>query len=179
VGKIPGVGQVGRGKLNEMGVETIADLRLQQREALVGRFGKWGERLYDFARGIDPRPVVTEHERKSMGSEHTFDEDVMDRGKLEETVREQAGKIAELLAGQGLRARTVTVKVRYSNFEMITRQQSFSTSLRDVASIGRVACEMLDRTEAGRRPVRLVGVSVSSFAEAEEPDELPLFLEET
>jgi DNA polymerase-4 len=177
VDRIPGVGKVGTKKLRAIGVRTIGDLRRQGREALGSMFGKWGGRLHDFARGIDPRPVVAHHERKSLGREKTFERDLLDLEPLRETLAEQSARIAKDLEAKGLFVRTVVVKARYSNFQLITRRRTFSRPIQRAAQIASIAQGILaNRTEAGRRPIRLVGVSVSGFVpSAGEQGELPLF----
>jgi len=175
VGRIPGVGHVSQRKLNQAGVKTIADLRRQNHEMLDSMFGKWGERLYDYARGLDPSPIVTEYERKSFGTEKTFDRDVADLGILRQTLTDQAEKVAQYLEEENLYAKTVTIKVRYANFDLVSRQESYPRPMRAAREITSVALSLLDRTEAHRRPVRLVGVSVSNFSEPETDSDLPLF----
>jgi DNA polymerase-4 len=177
VDRIPGVGKVGRRKLHALGVRTVADLRAQTLDMLTSLFGKWGARLHDFARGIDPRPVVTETERQSLGTEKTFDRDVSDLVSLRATLADQAAQVAEDLAESGEEAAaTVTVKVRYSDFTTVTRQRSYERPVKRAGEIAAIANDLLARTEAGRRPVRLIGLTVSGFApEADTQDELPLF----
>ena len=179
VDRIPGVGKVGRKRLTAIGVDTITDLRRQSREGLRSMFGKWGERLYDFARGIDPRPVVTHRERKSLGHEKTFEQDLLDLAALQEALAAQSARIAKDLQKKSLFVRTVVVKVRYSNFQLVTRQRSFSRPVQGAAEIAGIAQGILaNRTEAGRRPIRLVGVSVAGFETVEgTQEELPLFPE--
>jgi DNA polymerase-4 len=175
VGRIPGIGHVSQRKLHLAGVKTIADLRRQNHEMLDSMFGKWGERLFDYARGLDPSPIVTEYERKSLGTEKTFDRDVTDIQILCQTLTQQAGKVAQYLAEDDLYAKTVTVKVRYANFDLVSRQASYPRPMRAASEIASVALSLLDRTEARRRPVRLVGVSVSNFSEPVTSCDLPLF----
>jgi DNA polymerase-4 len=175
VGRIPGVGQVSQRKLHLAGVRTIADLRQQNHEMLDSMFGKWGERLYDYARGLDPSPIVTEYERKSFGTEKTFDRDVVDLEILRQTLTDQSGKIAQYLEEENLYAKTVTIKVRYANFELVSRQESYPRPMRAVREIASVALSLLDRTEARHRPVRLVGVTVSNFSEPVTSSDLPFF----
>lgn len=175
VERIPGVGKVGRKKLHGIGVETIADLRAQSREMLTALFGRWGERLHDYARGIDPRPIVTERERKSLGTEKTFETDLIDLAAIGEALDAQCAKVAGWLERRDLRVHTVTVKVRYANFESVTRRRTFAHVIAGANELAGVARDLLALTEAGRRRIRLVGVTVSQFAEASEAGELPLF----
>ena len=175
VERIPGVGKVGTRKLHSMDVRTIGDLRRLPREMLHREFGKWGEKLYDFARGIDPRVIVTRRERKSLGAETTFDRDVRDLDVLREHIARLSEKVAGRLGEMGLGVHTVTLKLRYEDFTSITRQESFDYPVRRAEYIASAAADQLRRTEAGARRVRLVGVSVSNFAKPSESGELPLF----
>ena len=177
VDRIPGVGKVGTKKLRAVGVRTIGDLRRLSRETLGSMLGKRGGRLYDVARGIDPRPVVARRERKSLGREKTFERDLLDLGPLRETLAQQSERIARDLEKQGWLVRTVTVKVRYSNFQLTKRRHTFARPMQRGREIASIAQEILvNRTEAGRRAIRLVGVSVSGFVpSAGEQGELPLF----
>ena len=178
VGKIPGVGKVAARKLHDLDVKTIADLRRQNRNVLKSVFGKWGDKLYDFARGIDPRPVIIEHERKSLGTEETFESDVQDPDVLRGFIRKQAEKVAKMLRTRNWLIQTVTLKLRYSNFQLMTRQRTFSRPIQSAGDIAMAGCDLLDRTEATFRAVRLVGISVSGFVDATRLDEMPLFQEE-
>jgi DNA polymerase IV len=174
VGRIPGVGKEGLKKLNQSGIKTIADLRRESRSTLTAWFGRWGERLHDFARGIDPRQVVTEHERKSLGTERTFDTDVRDVELLREYLGKHAVRLARELDERALCAATVTVKVRYANFDLITRRRTFQRCLFEAAEIASAACDLLEFTEAHQRAVRLVGVSLSGLRGRNMEQELPL-----
>lgn len=175
VEKIPGVGKVGMRKLHGLDVRTIMELRGLPREMLVGGFGKWGGRLYDFARGIDSRPVATSRERKSVGAERTFDTDVRDLVFLLERIGELSERVAVRLESLGVAAHTVTLKVRYRDFSLVTRSESFERPVGRADELASVAGELLRRTEAGRRYVRLVGVSASGLCRPAGVDELPLF----
>lgn len=175
VKRIPGVGQVGRRKLAGLHIETIGDLRKQSRDFLVHHFGKWGHRLFEFARGIDTRVVGARGERKSLGREQTFARDVVDVALLRERLLELAGVVAAHLEKSGLWPHTVVIKVRYGNFESITRQISFGNPVRERNLLYEIACELLKDTEAGRRPVRLIGLSVSGFQPPASTPDLPFF----
>lgn len=175
VDKIPGVGSVGLKKLHKAGAQSIGELRGLPRDGLRGMFGKWGDRLYDFARGIDPRLVIVEHERKSVGTEQTFDTDQMQLEPLCRTLQKQAREVERMLRESAQMALTVTVKVRYSNFQRITRQRTFSAPVQSAGEIAAIACDLLKLTEAGQRPVRLIGISVSAFVPQDGWEEMPLF----
>jgi len=133
----------------------------------VGSLADW---LQELARGHDDRPVVAEYEPKSSGSENTFERDLTDLPTIREEISEMAGHAAGWLARRELYARTVTIKVRYNDFTTITRSHSESPT-RDEDGIRRRAVALLEKTEAGRRPIRLLGVSVHNLTDGTEPVE--------
>ena len=102
---------------------------------------------------------------KSASSENTYAEDLRDAERIAEELRRMAAELAEWLERKALEARTVTVKVRYDDFSTVTRSHSLSQPTQDAARIGAWAIELLKRTEAGDRPVRLLGVRVHGFQE--------------
>jgi DNA polymerase-4 len=159
-----GVGPVTARKLRERGVERLVDVRSHDPEALrqiVGHLADW---LRQLAQGIDERAVVPNRQSKSSGSENTFAEDLTDLCRMREEVAGLARSGAEWLARKSLLARTVTLKVRYSDFTTITRSQS-GAATRDPDVITATAVQLLDRTAACTRPVRLLGVSVHNFCD--------------
>jgi DNA polymerase IV len=171
VRKIPGVGKATEAVLHEMKIETVGDLHRFEQQELIARFGKWGTRLWELARGIDESPVEPSRKRKSWSSENTFATDVT-REEAAGWIREQAHKIWEELEQRSMRGRTVTVKLRTPDFKTATRQLSppdLPTSGDDVA---RVAVSLLDRFDFPREArFRLVGVGVSNFLDEEEEEE--------
>lgn len=179
VSRITGVGKVGRGKLEEMGVQTIQQLRRLSRDELSGLFGKWGFQLYDYARGVDERQVITTRTRKSISREHTFEEDQRKTAPLMEKLGEEAEQLAHFLEGRNWLAHTVHLKLRYSDFRLINRQVSYDKGTDKAQELVETAAELLQTTEAGKRPVRLVGLGVSSFSDKDAEWELPLFPQET
>jgi DNA polymerase-4 len=163
-----GVGPVTARKLRSRGIHRLVDIRSADPAVLREAVGSLADWLRQLAVGIDERPVVAEHEPRSSGSENTFAEDLVD---LEEIRREAAGmaqSAARWLERHGLYARTVTLKVRYSDFTTITRSHT-ETATRDEASLVGRAIALLQRTEAGHRPVRLLGVSVHNLCDSVEP----------
>jgi DNA polymerase-4 len=157
-----GVGPVTARKLRERGIDKLTDIRTADAALLREAVGSLADWLQELARGRDDRPVVAEHEPKSSGSENTFERDLTDLAMIREEISEMAGHAAHWLARRELFARTVTIKVRYNDFTTITRSHSEAPT-RDEAIIRRRAVALLDRTEAGRRPVRLLGVSVHNL----------------
>lgn len=177
VRRLHGVGPATEAVLAEMGIETIADLRGRSPEELAERFGRHGEGLYRYARGEDERPVEVDRERKSLGSETTFRRDLLELPALDEVLEDLAGEVAEGLGRRGLAARTVTVKVRYGDFTTVTRSRTLPWPVAGAAELLREAAALLRQTEAGRRPVRLLGITTSGFLQGadEAPGQLPLF----
>src|SRR5688572_29428415 len=162
-----GVGPVTAGRLRERGIEKLVDVRAADPGILREAVGSLADRLQQLARGDDDRPVTAEHEPKSSGSENTFERDLTDLDAIKEEISEMAGHAAAWLVRRELYARTVTIKVRYNDFTTITRSHS-EASTRDNENIQRRAVALLDKTEAGRRPVRLLGVSVHNLSDGTE-----------
>ena len=159
-----GVGPVTARKLRAHGIAKLVDVRAADLEALHQMVGSLAQWLKQLAQGIDDRPVVADYEPKSSGSENTFASDLIDLAEIREEIVGMAQGAARWLAKRDLYARTVTIKVRYDDFTTITRSQS-ELATRDEESIVRRAVTLLDKTEAGRRPIRLLGVSVHNLSE--------------
>ena len=178
-----GVGPVTGKKLHGAGIDTTRDVRAADPAALRRLVGGMAEWLIQLAHGIDDRAVEPDRPAKSSGTENTYSQDLTDAGRIREEVAGMARDAAGWLERQGLFARTVTIKVRYSDFTTITRSHSAWPATRDGDALAARAVELLARTEAGRRPVRLLGASVHNFTDSPaEPDhqrhrarELPLF----
>ena len=179
VGKLWGVGKVTETALHRMGVKTIGDLASVPAENLKKRFGKHGLHLHRLANGIDDREVEPEHEVKSIGHEDTYDEDIRDREAIGKELLSLAHRVSSRLRRKGFRGRTVTLKVKYHDFTQVTRAATLPSPTDDGATIYRTVLPLLKKTEAGRRPVRLLGISVSHFGEKRFPREewgqIPLF----
>jgi DNA polymerase-4 len=175
------VGKVTERELARMGIRTILDLRRVPREVLVRSFGAHGEHLHALARGNDDRPVETEREAKSIGHEETYDSDLRYRGTMRREILSLSGRVSERLRRQGVRGKTVTLKVKYRDFVQVTRAITLADPTDDGGTIYRCALELLAETEAGARPVRLLGISVSKLEEAKalvpgkRMEQIPLF----
>ena len=159
-----GVGPVTAKKLRAAGIEKLTDVRAADPAMLRDTVGSLAEWLQQLARGEDDRPVVAEHEPKSSGSENTFAHDLTDINDMRDEIAAMARDAAAWLMRHALYARTVTIKVRYHDFTTITRSHTENPT-RDEANIVRRAVGLLERTDAGRQPVRLLGVSVHNLSE--------------
>ena len=157
-----GVGPVTARKLRARGIEKLVDVRAADQALLRETIGSLAGWLQQLARGEDDRPVVSEHDPKSSGSENTFARDLADIAEIRAEVASMASDAAGWLMRHERYARTVTIKVRYSDFTTITRSHTDAPT-RDEALIAARAVALLEKTEAGRRPVRLLGVSVQNL----------------
>ena len=160
-----GVGPVTAKKLHQAGITRLTDVRtvdMQRLREVVGSLADW---LRQLSHGDDPRPVEPERAAKSSSSENTYAQDLVDLDKIREEVARMARENAAWLARRGLAARTVTLKVRYAGFVTVTRSHTLSRHTADAEVISSWAVELLSRTEAGTRPVRLLGVRVQGLVE--------------
>ena len=173
VRRFHGVGPKTAEKMKRLGIETGADLRAQSEEFLRANFGKSADYFYRAARGIDNRQVKPNRERKSLGAERTYGEDLHDRdamiAKLDEiadTVWERAGKSESF-------GRTVTLKLRYADFETPTRARSLDHPVASRDALLAIGVELLDTLIPDSRGVRLLGLTMSGFGEKDSEDTVP------
>ena len=157
-----GVGPVTARKLRARGIEKLVDVRAADPGVLRDTVGSLADWLQQLARGEDDRRVISEHEPKSSGSENTFSRDLTDLAEIRTELAAMARDAAAWLARHERYARTVTLKVRYDDFTTITRSHSDAPT-RDEEPIVARALALIEKTEAGRRPVRLLGVSVHNL----------------
>jgi DNA polymerase IV len=160
-----GVGPVTAARLRERGIERLVDVRTADESTLREAVGSQTDWLRQLAAGIDERPVVPNRAAKSCGSENTFSRDLTSLVEIQSAIADMARGDAAWLERKALLCRTVTIKVRYSDFTTITRSHSELPATRDADAIAARACALLDRTEAGHRPVRLLGVSVHNLVD--------------
>jgi DNA polymerase-4 len=178
-----GVGPVTAKKLRAIGIDKVIDLREADHADVHLAVGNLADWLAQLAQGHDDRPVVADHETKSSGTENTYSHDLTDIGRIREEVAEMARQGARWLERESLYARTVTLKVRYSDFTTVTRSHSAWPATRRTDELVHRAMDLLDRTEAGTRPVRLLGVTVHNLLQSpgeeppprRKPRPLPLF----
>jgi DNA polymerase-4 len=170
-----GVGPATARRLAELGIKSVADVRGCPASLLSHKLGRYGEVLVRLSWGDDPRSVESSRTPKSRGSETTFQHDVSDLSALCETLHGLCEGVTAELAGLDLRARTVTLKLRYADFKTITRSRTHDLPFGPGEELYRAARELLfAATEPALRPIRLIGISASSFANPGEPQQLPL-----
>ena len=153
-----GVGPVTARKLHAIGIGRLVDVRAADPAVLAGAVGSLSGRLQELARGEDQRPVRPDRPWKSISAETTFATDLADPATQAEEIARLAARVAASLAKRRLRARTVTIKVRYGDFTTVTRSHSELLATADASDITGRALALLARTEATTRPVRLLGV---------------------
>ena len=163
IGRFYGVGKATEARMERIGVKMGGDLRRFSREELTFHFGKSGDYFYNICRGLDPRPVRSNRVRKSVGSETTMAEDILDLERIHHILRQLAGSVATSLEKHNFGGYTLTLKVRYQDFLTVTRSATFKTPLFTAADILSCLPRLIHDTQAGRRKVRLLGVTVSSL----------------
>ena len=171
VRKIPGVGKVTEQVLTEMGIATVGDLHGFTVDRLVARFGKWGTRLWELARGIDESPVVPSQKRKSWSSENTFACDIT-LAEVADYIRDEAQKLWAALSNKQMVGRTVTVKLRTGDFKTATRQLTPEVLPMSGDDLARIGAELLTRFDfPPQSRYRLAGIGVSKFVEEDDESE--------
>jgi DNA polymerase-4 len=163
VGKFYGVGGVTEKKMHSLGIRTGGDLLRFSRQQLVAVFGKTGLFFYDIARGQDQRPVEPSRVRKSIGTETTFVEDIVEFEQVLAIVSDLVVQVAQLLEQKNTGGRTLSLKLRYNDFTTITRSCTSPRGYFATAEMLAQLPRLLAATEAGRRKIRLLGVTVSNL----------------
>jgi len=175
VKKIWGVGPATAKRLHRLGIDTVGELRMLTLEELADEFGKQGLHYYRLSRGIDNRPVEKRGRAKSLSTENTFSQNIRDPQELTKHIRSQCEELSRRLKKSGLLAATLTLKVRYPDFETVTRSQTGGTPSRDAELFQKTALELLEKTDYLGRAVRLLGVGVSGLVDDDGPRQLLLF----
>ena len=180
IGGFHGIGKATEAKMKALGIHCGRDLERLSLAALVQQFGKVGEHYYRIARGIDERPVIPNRPRKSWGAETTFPVDLSDKAEMLGQLAKLAEGVLQKLARHKLLACSLTVKVKYDNFELVTRALTLGRPFHDAQDVISHLGELLARTEAGTRKVRLLGVSFSTLGQTQTPlaGQLDLFMPE-
>ena len=168
VGRLPGVGKVTQEKLGKLKIKTVGELRGLEVADLEHAFGRYGVRLYELARGIDESPVVPDRPTQSISVEDTFQEDVV-LAETEPMIRRLAEKLWSASRKESRIARTVVLKLKTSEFKILTRSHTPSVPPSSCEELTAIALKLRERVDLGpRQRYRLVGVGVSNFREAEE-----------
>ena len=172
VRKFHGIGPATARKMAQLGIETGLDLKGQTEGFLQHHFGKAGAYDYWAARGVDERPVRADRISKSVGAENTFVADLLIYEAARDALREIAGKVWEYCEGSGIRGRTVTLKVKFSNFQIITRSRTGQMQIRTRGELEQLGDTLLEPLFPVARGIRLLGISLSSLAteHAEQPE---------
>ena len=158
-----GVGRVTEKRMLARGIASGADLLQCSLEELQRLFGNSGEYFYNIARGIDNRAVVPNRIRKSIGKETTLEEDCSDKGEMMIILGKLAERVAGLVQAHNTSGQTLTLKVRYGDFQSVTRSHTQTEPVDDADTMLLLAEKLLDKTEAGPRTVRLLGLTVSNL----------------
>lgn len=170
IGSFFGVGAVTEKKMLSLGIKTGAELREKSLTFLLKNFGSNGRWFFDIARGIDERPVITSWERLSFGRETTYSEDTLDTQLILRSLDSFASEIERYLASEKKIAHTAVVKIKYHDFTQVTRSASIKDGSLSLEVLKKTARTLLSKTEAGKKKVRLAGLSVSGLKSAN-PDE--------
>ncbi len=163
--KMWGVGKVTQEGLSHLSIHTFKDLRQVPVEVLGKKFGKHGIHMHQLSMGIDERDVVTLHDVKSIGHEDTYSKDILDLKLAKRELLSLANRVARRMRRKGLEGKTITLKVKYHDFVQITRSVTRHKYTNDSADIYSNICSLLEKTAVGKKPVRLLGISLSNLAD--------------
>ncbi|MCL4160144.1 UNVERIFIED_CONTAM: hypothetical protein GTU68_039869 [Idotea baltica] len=161
--KFFGVGKVTEKKMQRLGIYTGADLKALTLIQLQTHFGSSANYYYNIVRGIDERPVKANRERKSIGKETTFESNIVSKHQIWKALQDIAIKIESSLTDKKMLAKTVTLKVKYSDFQLITRSKTIDGWIGSQQAILAVLPELLKKTAVGEQPIRLIGVTLSNL----------------
>ncbi len=164
ISKMWGVGKKTQEALARLNIRTFRDLYQMPVRVLEQRFGKQGIKMYQLSMGIDEREVETGHQAKSVGHEQTFMEDILDLEAAKREILFLSNAVARRMRRQGVTGKTVTLKVKYSDFTQITRAETLQKPTDDGFEIYATACLLITKTLVGKKPVRLLGVSLSQLS---------------
>ena len=175
IDKMWGVGKVTQKALSRLSILTFKDLRQVPFEVLEKKFGKHGIHMHQLSMGIDERDVVTSHDIKSIGHEVTYDKNILDMDSAKRELLSLANRVARRMRRKGFEGKTITLKVKYSDFVLITRSVTRHNYTNDSVDIYSNVCNLLGKTAVGKRPVRLLGISLSNLADTGTGRQLSLF----
>jgi len=172
--QVPGVGPKTHAKVEQLGVRFLGDIRKFSESALESLFGSYGRRLLALAGGIDPTPVAPHSPAKSVSSECTLEEDTRETSALTRCLLEQADEVAAGLRKEGVKARTVVLKIKHADFKLFTRRTTFTPPTQSSKVLYRQALRLLEEYRLTQK-VRLIGLGASGFVPAGAPRQQELF----
>ena len=164
VKKMWGVGKVTQLILSRLNIHTFRELRQTPVEVLEKKIGKHGVKIHLLAIGIDERDVIPDHDVKSIGHEQTFSQDIISLNVTQKELLALTNKVARRMRHKGLKGKTITLKVKYFDFVQITRSATLPKYIDDGFEIYSVACRLLKKTEVTKKPIRLLGISLSQLS---------------
>jgi DNA polymerase IV len=170
VGKFHGIGPATSAKMNTLGLYTGLDMRNQTLEFMQANFGKAGSHYYWISRGVDNREVRANRIRKSVGAENTFSSDLTDFDAMAAELQPLIDKVWRHCEDKGSRGRTVTLKVKFNDFEIITRSRSVPAAISNRGVLERLAVALLQNEMPVPKPVRLLGVSLSALQDDDQTE---------
>ncbi len=163
VEKFYGIGAVTAGKMHKLGIHSGAELKKWDLLSLIRNFGKAGKFYFDIVRGIDDRPVETVYERKSIGTELTYEKDLTTRFEIIAELYKVEKELMERIESAGTSGRTITVKVKFSDFRQITRSRTLQNYIRDFKTLHGSVTEIRKSLQLEGSRIRLLGVSISNL----------------
>lgn len=164
IGKMWGVGEVTEKHFKSLGIQTIGDIRKLSLKKMLDEFGKSGFFYYKLAQGEDDRRIEASSEYKSIGQETTFEKDTLDMDFMKEILKGLSQTVAERLVSNEIKAHTVTLKVKYHDFKLVTRSRTLPSPVQKNSDIMNTIEGLLTKTQAGQKEIRLLGISVSNFS---------------
>ncbi len=165
--KFFGIGKVTADKMKKMGIYYGLDLKQREEFELIRSFGKAGRHFYKMVRAIDDRPVKPDRIRKSLGAERTYSEDISDEKEMLEAVLHICDKVYERMQGNEVKGKTLTLKIKYFDFQVTTRSTTLPYYIQTLDEIKQTAEELLYAPAFPEKPVRLLGVAISNLLDPE------------
>ncbi len=178
ISKMWGVGKATQKILERLGIRTFRDLSQMPVEVLEDKLGKWGLKMHQLSLGIDDRDVIPHHDAKSIGHEQTFSHDILDREEAKKQLLSLANRVARRMRRHGVVGRNINLKVKYNDFVLITRSTTLPEPTDGGPEIYANVCRLLGKTRVGKRPVRLLGISLAQLSPADSEGQLSLFNQE-
>lgn len=174
IGKVPGVGPKTELKITELGIRFLGDIRKFPEHTLSAIFGSYGRRLLELSRAIDPTPITPDSPAQSVSSECTLEQDTCEPAALHRCLLEQAEEVAAGLRSEGVKARTVVLKIKHADFKLCTRRTTFAPPTQSSKELYRQARRLMDEYRLTQK-IRLIGLGATGFVPANAPRQQELF----